>query len=158
MFGRLQPMMEMRNKNRVWGIPFAIGISLIVFGALDFILSQIGYFCFSTVSSNPSLAAELFGSNPGVLAVRMFGYYYLPFGVLVTALSLKSFSRGEKWAWYSFLLVLVLWLYAFLDKARLGLHTVLISIDLGYIFLWFLGLLLSYRSFFPKGQKSKQMT
>ncbi len=147
------PGKERAYAKNAWIILFVVGVSLVLLGLTDLLFSSLGYVSFSVVDSNPSLAG--FASSlysPINLAIRTFGYYYLPFGILVSAVSLKSYRRGEKWAWYVFLLILALWVCAFLLQVSHGLPTEGISIDLVYLILWILGLLLPFGKFFPKKQ------
>ncbi len=64
-------------------------------------------------------------------------------GVSIIAISFRSYRRGDKWAWYTFLAVPVLFVLATIITTPDNLLFAIIAV---------VGLLLPYRKFFPKRQ------
>ncbi len=91
----------------------------------------------SRVTAQPRIAgfiSHLYTSGGIIAAVA---------AVSIMAISLRSYRRGERWAWYTFLAVPVLF----------GLATIITTLDnLLFAIAAAVGLLLPYRKFFPKKQ------
>lgn len=130
-----------------WKILFAVGILGLVWDGIQFFASQLGYI---TVGSPGGLWNGGFGSNPTVIPIRFFGYYGIPFFILVVSVSREAYKRGEKWAWYAFLAILIVFSYTLSLQPILGVPSFDISFDSTIVILWILGLLLPFRKFFPR--------
>ncbi|OGO57064.1 MAG: hypothetical protein A2Z32_00550 [Chloroflexi bacterium RBG_16_69_14] len=74
------------------------------------------------------------------------GNFMLTSGVLMAAIAIGPFRRGERWAWYALWVVPLLLLIQFLNS-RGGLGW---QFDLGLLFVMIGGLLWPFRLFFPK--------
>ena len=88
---------------------------------------------------------------PGILGYissisTQLGNFMLALGVLIMAIAAVPYRRGEKWAWYTFWILLVN-LGIQLANSRGGF---LWQLDLAFIFVVLAGLLMPYRKFFPK--------
>jgi len=99
------------------------------------------------VVSDPT-AANLIGKVL-VYLERVLGAFLLSLSALIIAVSLKSYRRGEKWAWYAFLVLPVSFGVREAADISLGFYSDLPAwAPLAIVSL--LGLLLLYRKFFPK--------
>ncbi len=95
-------------------------------------------------ASNPTLFKfiKLVNSEGGVLRVSL--------AALTIAVSVKSYRRGERWAWYLFWFLLIGFVATTAVNELYGVSIVGFSIT--FLVLFLLGLLLPYRKFFPKKQ------
>jgi hypothetical protein len=99
--------------------------------------------------------SELAVSNPSFfkfigLVNTEGGVLRLALAILITAISLKSYRRGERWAWYLFWLLLVTLVANLAVNELYG--TSIVGFSIPFLVLYLLGLLLPYRKFFPKKQ------
>ena len=77
---------------------------------------------------------------------RQMGNFMLAMGVMLVAIAVGPFRKGQQWAWYAFLIVPVLVTIQFLNSnGGLGWQ-----LDLALVPVTIAGLLLPYRRFFPK--------
>jgi len=88
---------------------------------------------------------------PGILGYissisTQLGNFMLALGVLIMAIAAVPYRKGEKWAWYTFCILLVN-VGIQLANSRGGF---LWQLDLAFIFIVLAGLLMPYRKFFPK--------
>ncbi len=72
--------------------------------------------------------------------------------VLLIAVSFKSYRKGEKWAWYAFWIVPVIFLANAVWFSDLVTRTDPLITGLVFLLIPLLGLFLPYRKFFPKKQ------
>src|SRR5690349_2463538 len=107
------PRAEKLYEKYAWTLFFVLGIINLI-AALIFLISPpgtggpatgefgavIGMRWSELVASN-SQAANLIGEAV-VYSERVLGAFLLSLAVVVIAVSLKSYRRGEKWAWYGF--------------------------------------------------------
>ncbi|MDV3244586.1 MAG: hypothetical protein LYZ66_05355 [Nitrososphaerales archaeon] len=138
------PRKEKAYEKYAWIIFFALGIVFLVQAAVSivtgrpldaFVQGSIGMSWTQLVTAQPRIAgfiSHLSTSNGIIAAVA---------DVSVIAISFRSYRRGEKWAWYTFLAVPILF----------GLATIITTPDnLLFAIIAAVGLLLPYRKFFPK--------
>ncbi len=91
-----------------------------------------------------------------VFGIRLYGMAFTGLNIFGLAIILKSFRKGERWAWYS------LWYYPIFYLALSFFQQTVyhpfgpIAIYLAILFaiVYAIGLLLPYRKFFPKKQLS----
>jgi len=97
---------------------------------------------------------ELKDSNPAFFNLYIFYFSFgglsdLAFAFFIIVISLTAYRKGEKWAWYA------LW---FIPAYFIGSAAITMSIEsslslllpiMMFVILCLLGLLLSYRKFFP---------
>ncbi|MFQ5950722.1 MAG: hypothetical protein ACE5KH_01395 [Candidatus Geothermarchaeales archaeon] len=147
-------MSEKAYEKHVWMVLLVVGVLLMVSSTAPFYESIAG-----PPDPEPLLGVsweELQASNPGVALLisflfRIYGYAWLGFGFFVTAVSLKSYRHGERWAWYTLWILPVvqgLWVATALSVGDAGLRDA-ITFTVPLI-LSLIGLLLPYRKFFPR--------
>jgi len=96
----------------------------------------------SLKASSPSIFKfiALVNTEGGILRVTL--------AILFIGISLKSYRKGERWAWYLF------WLSLVALTANLGVNEIygvsIVGFFAPFFVLYLLGLLLPYRKFFPK--------
>lgn len=82
---------------------------------------------------------------------RLLGIAEAGFSILIMAISAKSYKRGERWAWYTLLVIPIFLLALPLNNPRGGLaFAYALTAPLQLVAL--LGLFLPFRKFFPKKQ------
>lgn len=149
------PRKEKAYEKHAWMILFAIGLFSLVtsfpplFG-VDPDPARIEGIAGMTMS-------ELRASNPKFLDVvafllQAYGLVTLVWSVLVIAISMTAYRRGEKWAWYAFWSLPAYFVVSTAILLTIGptpLETVLLPL---FVILSLLGLLLPIRKFFPKKQ------
>jgi len=97
--------------------------------------------------SSEEIAATIPGMSGYISSIStQLGNFMLAMGVLMAAIAIGPFRRGEKWAWYAFWVVPLLLLIQFLNS-RGGLGW---QFDLALLFVMVAGLLWPFRRFFPK--------
>lgn len=153
-------------KKHAWIIFFAVGIIWLITGVAQFAgllraASEAtgGPPAFETIAGIPW--SQFAASNPG--AVRFFEFaqrggspYLLFFGVFSMAVSLKSYRRGERWAWYaSWMYPVVFGLFIVRDISFGGAGgnaqgPGFLFGTAAFILISLLGLFLPYRKFFPR--------
>jgi len=79
----------------------------------------------------------------------------LTLAILIIAISLNSYRKGEKWAWYLFGLLPVTSIVYLTVNELYGVS--IVGFAAPFIVLYLLGLLLPYRKFFPKKQTKPPM-
>jgi len=146
-------------EKHAWMLIFAIGVITLVTA----VAHALG------VNTDPATAesivgiplSELKASNPGFF--DLYDFYFrggglsdLGFGFFVTVISSTAYRRGKKWAWYAF------W---FIPAFFLGFAAIAMSLETSFsgllpfitlfVILSLLGLLLPFRRFFPKGDKTQ---
>jgi hypothetical protein len=109
------PRKEKAYEKYAWIIFLVMGILLLVFSLVNLLMGN-------SVAGEPQLA----------------------WSVLVIAISLNSYRRGEKWAWYAFWILVVELSLFIIDERFWGDALVLVIV--------LLGLFLPFRKFFPKKQ------
>ncbi len=110
-------------------------------GGLFYLVLGIGF------STSPGSTLGPFSTPAEELRARFLGLALLGVTVIGLAITLKSYRRGKKWAWYT------LWYYPVLFAS-------IFAIEYGdayfagnssvFLVLSLIGLLLPYRKFFPK--------
>jgi hypothetical protein len=121
----MTPRIEKRYEKRAWIILFVVGIFWILLG----------------VTYNQSLYTP---TQYDVWAIRTL---LIGMGLFGTAIALRPYRRGEKWAWF------VLWywpVHLVIHSAAFGTY----PIDGVLAFVTFLGLALPARRFFPRLTRS----
>ena len=97
--------------------------------------------------SPDEIAARIPGISAYISSIStQLGNFMLTMGVLMAALAVGPFRRGEQWAWYVFWVVPLMLLIQFLNS-RGGLGW---QLDLGLFFVMIGALLWPFRLFFPK--------
>lgn len=138
-----------RRGRRAWLLFFSLGVVAAI--AAPFLLlgnppdppSPEGF----TGLSAAALAARIPGIAGYISSIStQLGNFMLTSGVLMAAIAIGPFRRGEKWAWYVFWVVPLMLLIQFLNS-RGGLGW---QLDIGLFFVMIAGLLWPYRLFFPK--------
>lgn len=144
-------MTEKFYERHAWILPFGLGVVSLL-SALGFVVMGQP-FEEDLVRVTGRTWREITALTPGLdtligLEYRALGLAYVGFALLVVAISVKSFRRGERWAW------LVLWYYpivfgliAVLDFGFGGAFWPIATIQ---TVLFVIGLLLPVRKFFPK--------
>jgi hypothetical protein len=140
---------DARRGGRAWLLFFSLGVVAVI--AAPYLL--LGN------APDPPSPERFTGLSSGEIAARipgMAGYvssistqlgnFMLASGVLMAAIAIGPFRRGEKWAWYAFWVVPLMLLIQFLNS-RGGLGW---QFDLGLFFVMIAALLWSVRLFFPK--------
>ncbi len=137
---------ERAYERYAWIIFFALGIVFLVQAAVlivtgrpadVFVQGGIGMSWSQLVTAQPRIAGWIseLSTYQGIIAAVA--------GVSIIAISFRSYRRSEKWAWYTFLAVPILF----------GLATIINTRDnILYAIAAAVGLLLPYRKFFPKKQ------
>ena len=127
---------EKAYEKYAWVILFVIGIISLAVGLSDI---------FRPV--DPTSTPEV------VVGIRLYGVAFTGLNVFGLAIILKSFRKGERWAWY------VLWYYQIFFLALLAFQTVYnpfgpsaTYLAILFAIIYAMGLLLPYRKFFPKKQ------
>ncbi len=100
--------------------------------------------------------SELQTSNP--LFFDLYNFYFrfgglsdMGFGFLVTVISSTAYRKGERWAWYILWSVPVFFLGSTAITMSIGSSASgLLPYTMSFVILSLLGLLLSFRRFFPK--------
>ncbi len=144
---------EKAYEKHAWIIFFALGIaglgqvfSLVFTGeppAPEVLKGMTGMTWSELVSSNPGFA------NYVSFILREWGYSFFFFDVLFMAVSLKSYRRGEKWAWYAFWILPIYSGLAVAEILRVGAGVFDLALNVAFGIASLLGLLLPYRKFFP---------
>jgi hypothetical protein len=154
------PKAEKAYEKYAWILFFVLGIINLI-AALTFLIAPpgtgppatgefeavIGMKWSQLVASNPQ-AANLIGAA-AVYSQRVLGAFLLPLAVVIIAVSLKSYRRGEKWAWYAFLVLPVSFGVRAAIEIGLGFYSDL-PLWTSFIVVSLLGLLLPYRKFFSR--------
>ncbi|WP_435073755.1 hypothetical protein [Halorubrum sp. HHNYT27] len=133
-----------------WVLLFAIGLLVTIPGVFHYI----------SFNTDPATAEEIVGmslneleeSNPKSFDLYKFYFQFgvlsdVGFGFLVAIISATAYRNGRTWAWYS------LWsVPAFFAASIVLLYAYELSIlaPLVFVILALLGLLLPFRTFFPK--------
>ncbi len=106
------------------------------------------------ITGDIGTTGKTFAQYPWVLdyavpIYREIGIFELSIALFILAIALKSFRRGEKWAWYVLWLNPLTWIY---DQIYLATATISPFLIPGLVttVVGLLGLLLPYRKFFPK--------
>ena len=95
-----------------------------------------------TFAPNAILTEPGFRVGNAPLAIRSWGVTWIGFSVFVLVTLLRNYRKGERWAWYVLWLLPLLWLSHFILAPDTPHNLVLAIISA-------LGLILSYRVFFP---------
>ena len=102
------------------------------------------------------IAAQVPGMDAYVSGLaRQLGNFMIAMGVLLMAIAAVPFRRGERWAWYACWIMPVLVIiqltnsFAIYDFASGGF---LWQLDVAALLFALAGLLLPYRTFFPRSQ------
>ncbi len=143
------PRKEKAYEKHAWLFLFALGAFFLILGSVWLSMGLRALTPSGTLSELGPLNATV--KNFGTLAdyikliTSVLGLVELSFSFFIMATALKSYRKGEKWAWYVFwsppaLAVTSTFLFG------LSFETTIILV------LSLLGLLLPYRKFFPKKQ------
>ena len=146
--------MERAYEKYSWVILLAVGLVFLVFALMYVFLpatvAEMDYEFYTDMSWG-----ELETSRPAVadfliaLERADAGYHVLGVAVFVTAISLTSYRRGERWAWYAMWYVPIRFLLLVVEyiprpeAPGMILYPTILIVSL-------LGLLLPYRKFFPR--------
>ncbi len=144
------PRKERAYERYAWLIFFALGIVFLAQAAVltvtgrppdVFVQGSIGMSWSQLVIAQPRIAAFIgdISTSGGIIGAVA--------GVSIMAISFRSYRRGEKWAWCTFLAVPVLF----------GLAPIINTTPDNPLFAFIaaVGLLLPYRKFFPKKQTAR---
>jgi hypothetical protein len=103
--------------------------------------------------------SELKESNP--MLYNLYDFYFrgggvsdMGFGFLVLMISLTAYRKRERWAWYVLWCVPVFFLSFVPISMSIGVSGLFPYLSL-FVVLSLLGLLLPFRRFFPKGDKTQ---
>lgn len=148
------PRAEKAYEKHAWILLFVFGILWLVYGFYLFIGTPEASIAFE---SRAGIAwSELVASSPRVAEavtyiIRFAGILLVALSIFGIAVSVKSYRRGERWAWYT------CWSLPALGGAFLALDvrsgaagSYAIFFDILYLILPLPGLLLPYRKFFPR--------
>jgi hypothetical protein len=131
-------------------------VALVVLGGAAWAIAGIAFgamyaACYPSCGSGVAVPGSVAGYPRQALLYLTWDQFYINLyttviGLLAIVICLKAFRRGEKWAWYSILVLGVTGLItsAFDYLSWGGWYTGFLS-----SLPWLLGLLLSARSFFP---------
>ncbi|MFQ5950525.1 MAG: hypothetical protein ACE5KH_00400 [Candidatus Geothermarchaeales archaeon] len=150
-------MTEKAYERHAWIILFTLGVLLMLSALAPFSESVAGPDEGDQRAFGVSWV-DLQASNPGAASLisfqyRIFGLAWLGFAFFVTAVSLKSYRKGERWAWYA-LWILPAVLGLFVATVYVGGNTGLAIQYTVPLALSLFGLLLPYRKFFPEEAQS----
>ncbi len=100
--------MESRSVSIAWKIIMVPNLAVLLFGVLlvlipDALLSE-GFQLFVGQSWSALLLASPKTAEYISVFGRMFGSHMIAIAVLIIAITLKSFRRGESWSWHTFLI------------------------------------------------------
>jgi hypothetical protein len=153
------PRVEKAYEKYAWIIISAIGVLTLVGGAPHALGVNTDP---ATVESIVGMAlSELKASNPRFfnlydLYFRGGGLSDMGFGFLITVISSTAYRRGERWAWYTLWSVPVFFLGFTAITMSVGPSASgLLPYLTLFVILSLLGLLLPFRRFFPKGDKTQ---
>jgi len=140
-----------------WMFISAIGVLTLVGGAPH----ALGF------NTDPATAEGIVGMTLSELKASypmffdLYDFYFrggglsdMGFGFLVLMLSLTAYRKGERWAWYVLWSVPVFFLGFVAIAMSIGASGLLPFLML-FVVLSLLGLLLPFRRFFPKGDKTQ---
>ncbi len=149
------PRVEKAYEKHAWILLFVFGILWLIYGFYLFIgtpEASIGF------ESRTGIAwSELVASSPRVAEavtyiIRFAGIMVVVLGIFVIAVSLKSYRRGERWAWYTFWTLPVFPGIDLALEVSGGVGSVALLWDGPLLIIPLLGLLLPIRKFFPRKQ------
>jgi hypothetical protein len=140
-----------------WVAFFGMGILALVF-AFWYLLT--GTFLFPNAYENVAgiSRSKLIASDPGAATLVTYvfrsiaAFFGLLAGSFTVAISLKSYRKGERWAWYTFWMVPITLGYLATVDATYALAAVYV-LDIPLVALSLLGLLLPFRKFFPPNKQ-----
>ena len=100
--------MESRSVSIAWKIIMVPNLVMVLFGVVfmavpDVILSS-GYGLFSGQSWSSLVTSSPRSAEWIVLFGRMYGVHVMVIAILVIAITLMSFRKGERWSWYTLLI------------------------------------------------------
>ena len=135
-------------------------VALVVFGGAAWLIAGIAFgaiaaACYPSCGSGVAAPGSVAGYPAQAIINLTWDQFYINFyaaviGLLAVIIGLKAFKRGEKWAWYSILVLVVMGAvtnvfdYVSWGGWYTGFFTFLPAL---------LGLLISVRSFFPVQMK-----
>lgn len=98
---------------------------------------------------------QMDGRIPGIVGYiagisRQLGNFMLAFGVLLMFIAAVPYRKGERWAWYTALMLPILLSIQIANSFATG--GFLWQVDFGALIVALAGLLLPFRKFFPKHQ------
>jgi len=146
------PRVEKAYEKHAWIIFFAFGVILLIFALVGIIRPDLAWSDLGNEKLTGTTWSQLVASTPWVADLFVWQYRALTVVallgfVLTIAISLNSYRRGEKWAWYAF------WIWPVFAGLEIALHTGIglspLRPILGLIII-LLGLFLPYRKFFPR--------
>ncbi len=131
-----------------WGLAVAGGLIWVLFGLVISLLpGDPGNRVFFT--GDPSSYSTQ-ATNDLIYAARLVGVLILVAGLLLSAIGLTAFKRGDKWGWYSTATPLLTLLFS-VYLAATGERGSAVNVFIQFLTLWVLqavALLLSVRSVF----------
>ena len=144
-------LMEKAYEKYAWVVFLAMGLLFLV-GALEAAFfpdktAEMDYELFTDMTWSALKASSPEAADVISFEIVGVGLTMLGVAVFVTAISLTSYRRGERWAWYVMWYVPVFWGLAalvYIDLWGEALFFTLLTI------VSLLGLLLPYRKFFPR--------
>ena len=148
------PRPEKAYEKHAWIILFAWGIFGVIGGSLN-IVEPTPEIIRDFEPITGTMWSELLATNPRAatfidFTLRSAGILILAISLLMVALSLKAYRKGEKWAWYA------LWTYPVylglfvVRDLTYGAGTTTLVGEVVLMAVVLVGLLLPYRKFFPK--------
>ena len=132
-----------------WWLAFAGGLIWVLSGVVILLLpGDPGNRVFFT--GDPSSYSTQ-ATNDLIYSARLAGVLLLVAGLLLSAIGLTAFKRGERWAWYGTAIPLLTLLFS-VYLAATGERGSAVNVFIQFLTLWVpqaLALLLSIRSVFP---------
>ncbi len=144
--GKLKARAEKAYEKHAWILFLVLGFFVLVFplgtllGGPSFgrpFESRTGVTWDQFVASNPRIASYYDFQVRGISALGAIA------GILIMAISLTSYRRGDRWAWYT------LWTIPAITGLLYAMQLVDPQFDWFFGVIALIGLLLPYRKFFP---------
>jgi len=153
---------EKAYEKHAWTLLFALGVVGLLLALIDiFSSTPDGDYLVMFRNFSGTTWEKLLAADPGVanfirFILRGLGLALAGSNLFLMAVALKSFRRGEKWAWYvSLYLPVSFGIVTALDFKAGGIGWPVLLV---FLIISLLGLVLPYRKFFPKEQAVAFMT
>jgi hypothetical protein len=146
--------LESRSVRIAWKVTMIPNLTVLLFGLLlalipDAVLGE-GFQLFAGQSWSALLSASPKTAEYISLFGRMFGAHMIALAVLIIAITLRSFRRGENWSWYTLLISNTLgWGSAIAFELTAG-EISIVAIEIVMILLVYIALGISARDILSK--------
>ena len=158
----MDPLAEKGYAKHAWIIFIAFGVTSVI-GGIIIVAGVLQVDPPSAERTTGLTLNQIAARVPGMDAyisglARQLGNFMIAMGVLLTGIAAVPFRRGERWAWYACLIMLVLVAvqltnsFAIYNFTSGGFGW---QLDLASIFIVLAGLLMPYRKFFPKDRVAR---